>query len=87
MRGPFTTRHYPNLPTNQQAVQRVADEFNGAEREWERTHPAKPKRKLEIDDLRRLLATRDMDDRDMILHHATWNLLTSRPPRRWRWLR
>lgn len=45
MRGPFTTRHYPNLPTSQQAVQRLADEFNAAEREWERTHPAKPKRK------------------------------------------
>ena len=45
MRGPFTTRNYPNLPTSQQAVQRLADEFNAAEREWERTHPAKPKRK------------------------------------------
>ena len=45
MRGPFTTRHYPNLPANQHGVQRLADEFNAAEREWERTHPAKPKRK------------------------------------------
>ena len=45
MRGPFTTRHYPNLPANQHAAQRLADEFNAAEREWERTHPAKPKRK------------------------------------------
>ncbi len=45
MRGPFTTRHYPNLPTSQQAVQRLADEFNAAEREWERTPPANPKRK------------------------------------------
>ena len=45
MRGPFTTRHYPNLPAHQQAVQRLADEFNAAEREWERKHPAKPKRK------------------------------------------
>ena len=44
MRGPFTTRHYPNLPANQHAVQRLADEFNAAEREWERTHPAKPQR-------------------------------------------
>jgi capsid protein len=45
MRDPLTTRHYPNLPANQQAAQRLADEFNAAEREWERTHPAKPKRK------------------------------------------
>ena len=45
MQCPFTTRHYPNLPTSQQAVQRLADEFNAAEREWERTHPVKPKRK------------------------------------------
>jgi hypothetical protein len=43
--GPFTTRHYPNLPAQQHGVQRIADEFNTAEREWERTHPAKPKRK------------------------------------------
>lgn len=45
MRGPFTTRHYPNLPAQQHGVQRTADEFNAAEREWERTHPPKPKRK------------------------------------------
>ena len=45
MRGPFTTRHYPNLPAQQHGVQRAADEFNVAEREWERTHPSKPKRK------------------------------------------
>jgi hypothetical protein len=45
MRGPFTTRHYPNLPAQQQAVQRLADEFNAAEREWERKHPAKRRRK------------------------------------------
>ena len=45
MRGPFTTRHYPNLPARQQAVQRLADEFNAAEREWDRKHPAKRRRK------------------------------------------
>jgi hypothetical protein len=45
IRGPFTTRHYPNLPSGQQPVQRLADEFNAAEREWERKHPANPKRK------------------------------------------
>jgi hypothetical protein len=28
IRGPFTTRHYPNLPPSQQAVQRLADEFD-----------------------------------------------------------
>ena len=45
IRGPFTPRHYPNLPAQQHGVQRIADEFNAAEREWERTHPAKPRRK------------------------------------------
>lgn len=45
MRGPFTTRHYPNLPALQHGVQRIADEFNAAEQEWERKHPPKPKRK------------------------------------------
>jgi hypothetical protein len=45
MRGPFTTSHYPNLPIHQQAVQRLADEFNAAEQEWERKHPVTPKRK------------------------------------------
>ncbi len=49
MRGPFTTRHDPNLPARQQAVQRLADEFNAAGREWERTHPAK--RRLTLRDL------------------------------------
>jgi hypothetical protein len=43
--GPFTTRHYPNLPPSQQAVQRLADEFNAAERVWEGKHPTQPKRK------------------------------------------
>ncbi|MBM4143637.1 MAG: hypothetical protein FJ225_08625 [Lentisphaerae bacterium] len=34
------------------------------------------RRKFEpaIADLRRILAAPDMDDRDMVLHHATWNL-------------
>jgi len=45
IQGPFTTRHYPNLPSGQHAVQRLADEFNAAERKWEQTHPAQPKRK------------------------------------------
>jgi hypothetical protein len=45
IRGPLTTRHYPNLPAHQHGVQRTADEFNAAEREWERKHPPKPKRK------------------------------------------
>ena len=45
IQGPFTTRHYPNLPAQQHGIQRIADEFNAAEREWERTHPAKPRRK------------------------------------------
>ena len=44
MQGPCTTRHYPNLPAHQQAVQRLADEFNAAAREWERTHPVKTRR-------------------------------------------
>jgi hypothetical protein len=36
----------------------------------------KTRRKFEtaIADLRRILAAPDMDDRDMVLHHATWNL-------------
>jgi hypothetical protein len=45
IQGPFTTPHYPNLPAQQHRVQRIADEFNAAEREWERKHPPKPKRK------------------------------------------
>lgn len=34
------------------------------------------RRKFEpaIDELRRVLAAPDMDDREMVLHHATWNL-------------
>ena len=36
----------------------------------------KTRRKFElaIDDVRRTLAAPDMDDREMVLHHATWNL-------------
>lgn len=45
MRGPLTTRHYPNLPARQHGVQRIVDAFNAAEQEWERKHPSKPKRK------------------------------------------
>ena len=45
MQGPFTMRHYPNLPPQQQGVQRLVDEFNAAAREWERKHPSKAEAK------------------------------------------
>ena len=48
MQGPSTTRHYPNLPANQQAVQRLADNLNAAERAWEHVHPVQRKEKKTV---------------------------------------